>query len=108
MTSYSGILKVEKSELAQSGNQICNAAQEMMGGIGEAQRRINALDMNWSGASNNAYMPNFGGLVRRAEELAEGLIRLGKEVTRIGEQYEEQDSVPLAFEFTDPGTGLVN
>jgi WXG100 family type VII secretion target len=106
MSTYSGMLKVEKSELAQSGTQICNAAQEMSGGIGEAQRRINALDMNWSGASNNAYMPNFGGLVRRAEELAQGLIRLGKEITRIGEQYEEQDSVSLAFEFTDPGSGL--
>lgn len=108
MSTYSGILKVEKSELAQSGTQIGNAAQEMLGGIGEAQRRINALDLNWCGASNTAYMPNFSGLVHRAEELAQGLIRLGKEITRIGEQYEEQDAVPLAFEFTDPGSRLLN
>ncbi|MCD4672696.1 MAG: WXG100 family type VII secretion target [Anaerolineaceae bacterium] len=108
MSTYSGILKVEKAELAQSGQQIKSAAQGMMGGVSDAQRRINALDTVWSGASNNAFMPNFGGLVRRAQELAEGLVRLGNEVTRIGENYADQDSVPLAFEFSDPGSGLEN
>lgn len=106
MAAYEGILKVEKAELAQSGSQIKSAAQGMMGGVGDAQRRINTLDAVWMGASNNAFMPNFGGLVRRAQELAEGLVRLGNEVTRIGEQYADQDSVPLAFEFNDPSIGL--
>jgi WXG100 family type VII secretion target len=106
MSTYSGVLKVEKAELSQTGQIIRSAAQEMLGGVGEAQRRINALDLNWSGHANLAYMPNFSGLVHRAEELAQGLIRLGNEVARIGEQYHEQDAVPLAFEFVDPGRGL--
>ena len=106
MATYEGVLKVEKAELAQSGSQIKSAAQAMMSGVSDAQRRINTLDVNWSGASNTAYMPNFSGLVARAQELAEGLVRLGGELTRIGENYADQDSVPLAFEFNDPSGGL--
>jgi WXG100 family type VII secretion target len=108
MASFEGILKVEKAELGQSGQQIKSAAQGMIGGVSDAQRRISALDTVWTGASNNAFMPNFSGLVRRAQELAEGLVRLGNEVNRIGENYADQDSVPLAFEFIDSGTGLEN
>ena len=108
MASYEGMLKVEKSELGDSGSRIKSAAQAMMSGIGDADRRIRTLDVNWSGSSNTAFMPNFSGLVNRARELAEGLVRLGKEVTRIGENYSEHDSVPLAFEFNDPAAGIEN
>ena len=106
MTTYEGILKVKKAELQDAGSQIKAGAQAMIGGIGDAQRRINTLDVGWAGASNNAFMPNFGGLVHRAQEMAEGLVRLGNQVGRIGEHYEDQDAVPLAFEFNDPAGGL--
>jgi WXG100 family type VII secretion target len=92
------VLRVERTELENTGMLITSAARGIGEAIADAARRINALDGNWTGMSNEKFMPEFNQSRTRAAAVSDGLTRLGKNIQEIGGNYETADNVPLEFD----------
>ena len=91
-------LRVERTDLENTGMTITSAASLVRDSIADAARRIYALDANWEGMSNQNFMPEFDQSRIRAAAVADGLIRLGASLQEVGMTYETADSVPIEFD----------
>jgi WXG100 family type VII secretion target len=91
------LLRVQREELENTGMLITSAAKGIGEAVADAARRINALDGNWQGMSNQNFMPEFNQSRTRAAAVSDGLTRLGRSVQEIGVQYEIADNVPIEF-----------
>jgi uncharacterized protein YukE len=103
-------LRVERTELENTGMLITSSASGMRETIAEAARRINALDVNWQGMANQQFMPEFNQSRTRASAVADGLTRLGCSLQEVGLTYDEADTVPIEFDLRiaqDAATGHV-
>jgi len=92
------LLRVQREDLENTGMLITSAAKGIGEAVADAARRINALDGNWQGMSNQNFMPEFNQSRTRAAAVSDGLTRLGKSVQEIGVQYESADRVPIEFD----------
>ncbi|MDX9865282.1 MAG: WXG100 family type VII secretion target, partial [Anaerolineaceae bacterium] len=91
------LLRVQREDLENTGMLITGAAKGIGEAITDAARRINALDGNWQGMSNQNFMPEFNQSRTHAAAVSDGLTRLGRNVQEIGIQYETADNVPIEF-----------
>ncbi|MCD4672695.1 MAG: WXG100 family type VII secretion target [Anaerolineaceae bacterium] len=98
MPSGNSMLRVRRDELENTGMTITSAAKGIGEAIADAARRINALDGNWQGMSNQNFMPEFNQSRIRAAAVSDGLTRLGRSLQEIGINYESADSVPIEFD----------
>jgi WXG100 family type VII secretion target len=104
------MLRVERNELENTGMKITSAAKGIGEAIADAARRINALDGNWQGISNQNFMPEFNQSRTRAAAVSDGLTRLGSSLQEIGVTYESADKVPIEFDMNieQDASGKVN
>jgi uncharacterized protein YukE len=109
MPSGNSRLRVERTELENTGMTITSAASLMKESIADAARRIHALDANWEGMSNQNFMPEFNQSRTRAAAVVDGLTRLGGSLQEVGMTYEAADSVPIEFDMniSQDATGKV-
>ena len=91
-------LRVEREDLQDTGMKITSAAKGIGEAVADAARRINALDGNWEGMSNQNFMPEFNASRTRAAAVSDGLTRLGSSLQQIGGTYETADNVPIEFD----------